>query len=240
MNTFALSWNNKASLCSLNLITTHRAYQLSADKIEYMNAGYLYCMCQITLHESKKFLAYYQYQNEQQLIFHKKKGVKKNILERGFEQLDILMTYYSKVSVILLQLHQSYFTADNNVMTKFVIELKKRIKKKYNCEIGYLWVREQNVAYAQHYHLMVMVNGHKCNNAYTVSNMCEDIWQGPTDTNFAYRVKNRIYCIKRYKNDGQELRATRMRMSYMAKNDTKEFAKYTKSFGRSKLTANIR
>ena len=203
-----------------------------------MSAGYLYCMCQITLHESKKFLAYYQYQNEQQLIFHKKLGVKKEILEQGFKQLDIFMSYYSKVSVILLQLHPDRFTEDNKVITQFLTKFKKALKKQYKSKIGYLWVREQNVADAQHYHLVVMVNGHKCNSAYTVGKMCDEIWEGPMDTNFSYRVKNRIYCIKKYKKDGRELRAARMRMSYMAKNETKDFDKYTNCFGRSRLKPN--
>ena len=203
-----------------------------------MIAGYLYCMCQITLHESKKFLAYYQYQNEQQLIFYKKTGINKNILEQGFKQLDILRSYYSKVSVILLQLHPDRFTEDNAILTRFLVKFRKTLTKKYKSKIGYLWVREQNVAGAQHYHLVVMLNGHKCNNAYAVGQICDEIWQGPMDTNFSYRVKNRIYCIKQYKNNDQELRAARMRMSYMAKNETKDLKKSRKSFRASNLQPN--
>jgi len=192
-------------------------------------------MCQITLHESKKFLAYYRYQNEQQLIFYRKSGIKKEILEQSFKQLDVMMSYYSKVTVILLQLHPDQFTEDNAVMTRFFVKFKKKLEKKYKSKIGYLWVREQNTAEAQHYHLVVLINGHKCNNSYTVNKICGEIWQGPMDTNFSYRVKNRIYCIKQYLNDNRELRAVRMRLSYMAKKETKDFSKYTKSFGRSKL-----
>ena len=192
-------------------------------------------MCQITLHESKKFLAYFCYQNEQQLIFYRKSGIKKEILEQSFKQLDIMMSYYSKVTIILLQLHPDQFTADNDVMTRFLVFFKKRLEKKYKSKIGFIWVREQNTAEAQHYHLAVMINGHKCNNSYTVNEICKEIWEGPMDTNFSYQVKNRIYCIKQYLNDNSELRAVRMRLSYMAKNETKDFTKYTKSFGSSRL-----
>jgi hypothetical protein len=195
-------------------------------------------MCQITPHQSKTFLAYYRYKNKQQLIFYKKTGIKEEILEKGFKQLDIMMTDYSKVSVILLQLHQDHFTEDNAIITQFLVRLKKKIKKKYNSKIGYLWVREQNRAEGQHYHLAIMVNGHKCNNAYAIGKMCEEVWEGPTDTNFSFRVRNRIYRIEQYKNDGHELRAARMRMSYMAKNDTKHFEKYTNCFGVSRLKPN--
>ncbi|SQD79597.1 YagK/YfjJ domain-containing protein [Moritella yayanosii] len=191
-------------------------------------------MCQITKHESKKFLAYYHYNNEQQLIFHKKTGIRTEILEQGFKQLDIMMTEYSKVSVILLQLHPDKFTEDNAIITQFLVRLKKKIKKQYNCKIGYLWVREQSSAEAQHYHMVIMVNGHKCNNAYAIGKMCDEIWEGPTDTNFSYRVKNRLYRIERYKGNDHELRAARMRMSYMAKNETKEFNRNTNSFGVSR------
>lgn len=192
-------------------------------------------MSPISLHQSKKFLAYYNYNNEPQLIFNWKTGIREEILEKGFKQLDIMMTDYSKVSVILLQLHQDHFTEDNAILTRCLVQLKKKIKKKYNCKIGYLWVREQNNADGQHYHLAIMVNGHKCNNAYAIGKMCEEVWEGPTDTNFAYRVRNRIYRIERYKNDDHELRAARMRMSYMAKNDSKHFEKYTNCFGVSRL-----
>lgn len=195
-------------------------------------------MCQITLHESKNFLAYYQYQSEQQLIFYKKSGIKERLLEQSFTQLDILMGYYSKVTVVLLQLHPDHFTEDNEVITQFLVPFKKRIYKKYKSKIGYVWAREKNTAEAQHYHLVVMLNGHKCNNAYCVGKICDDIWQGPMDTNFSYRVRNRIYCIQKCKNDSSELRAVRMRMSYMAKNETKKFDKNTKSFSVSKLKAN--
>jgi len=192
-------------------------------------------MCQITEHESKKFLAYYHYNNEQQLIFHKKTGIRAEILEQGFKQLDIMMTEYSKVSVILLQQHPDRFTEDNAIITQFLVRLKKKIKKQYNCKIGYLWVREQNSAEAQHYHMVIMVNGHKCNNAYAIGKMCDEIWEGPTDTNFSYRVKNRLYRIEQYKGNDHELRAARMRMSYMAKNETKTFDRNTNSFGVSRL-----
>ncbi|CAM2928630.1 YagK/YfjJ domain-containing protein [Moritella viscosa] len=192
-------------------------------------------MCQISLHQSKKFLAYYQYKNEQQLIFHKRTGIRKEILEQGFKQLDIMMTEYSKVSVILLQLHPDRFTEDNATITQFLVQLKKKLIKKYNSKIGYLWVREQNKAEAQHYHLVIMINGHKCNNAYTVSQLCDEAWEGPTDTNFAFRIRNRLYRIEQYKNNRNELRAARMRMSYMAKNETKHFSKNTNSFGVSRL-----
>jgi len=195
-------------------------------------------MSQITRHQSKKFLAYYRYQNEQQLIFYKETGIKKEILEQGFKQLDILRSYYSKATVVLLQLHPDQFTEDNAILTRFLVQLKKTLTKKYKCKMGYVWVREQNTAKAQHYHLMIMLNGHKCRSAYAVSNICDEIWEGPKDTNFSYGVKNRLYCIKQYKNNDSELRATRMRMSYMAKNETKDFDKNTKTFGVSRLKPN--
>lgn len=104
--------------------------------------------------------------------------------------------------------------------------------------MGYVWVRKQNVAKSQHYHLMIMLNGHKCRNAYAVSNICDEIWEDSKDTNFSYGIKNRLYCIKQYKNNDSELRAAKMRMSYMAKNETKDFNKNTKTFGVSRLKPN--
>ncbi|WP_299017145.1 inovirus-type Gp2 protein [uncultured Photobacterium sp.] len=196
-------------------------------------------MSQIILHESKKWLAYYIHYDTPQLIFYRSTGIKKEILQKGFTQLDNLMTYYSKVTVIFLQLHQQQFTEDNQVITKFLVKFQKRLKSEYASRIGYLWVREHNGAPAQHYHLAVMLNGHKCCRSGNVKQIAHDIWQNQSDGNYTYSVKNRIYRIESYKGE-RELNAARMRLSYFAKRDTKDFDKYTNSFGTSQLRRNKR
>ncbi|OBU19490.1 inovirus Gp2 family protein [Photobacterium kishitanii] len=193
----------------------------------------------IILHESKKYLAYYLYNEIPQLIFYYAPlGVNKKILKQGYSQLDNLLTYYSKVTVIFLQLHQKEFTPDNRVISSFLKQLKRKLEKHYNSAIAYLWVREQGSAPAQHYHLVIMVNGHKCSSSQYILKMATEIWESPKDGNYSFKVKNRTYRIEKYK-DNNEYQAARMRMSYFAKMKTKDTThQYLNSFGVSRIKPN--
>lgn len=195
----------------------------------------IYCMCSISLHPTKKHLAYFLYQDEFQLIFYHKGGVIPKILHNSFKLIDIMLSYYSKVTAVLIQLHQAQPTSDNKLMTLMVTKLKNTLKKHYKCEIGCFWVREQNEAESQHYHLIVMLNGHKCQQSKLVDEAAREAWQSIHPDNFCFRVRNRLYRIHRDQYDN-ELNALRMRMSYMAKKEGKtNFASYTNSFRCSRL-----
>ncbi|WIH23367.1 YagK/YfjJ domain-containing protein [Photobacterium damselae] len=162
----------------------------------------------------------------------------KKILKQGYKQLDNMLTYYSKVTVVFLQLHQTEFTPDNGVISLFLKQLKRRLEKHYNCTVAYLWVREQGGAPAQHYHLVVMVNGHKCSSSQYILKVATEIWESQKGGNYSFKVKNRIYRIETYKNNN-EYQAARMRMSYLAKMKTKDTSRpYLNSFGVSRVAPN--
>ncbi|EPR2983069.1 YagK/YfjJ domain-containing protein [Vibrio parahaemolyticus] len=192
-------------------------------------------MCPIALHPSKKHLAYYLYRDSYQLIFHNKHGVISEILNKAFDQLEVLRSYYSKVTVILLQLHQAFHTKNSEQLTIMLSKLKAKLQKHYGSKVGYFWVREQNQAESQHYHMAIMVNGHKCQHSKLVDLATQTYWENRHPDNFSFRVRNRIYRVRNDDN-GKELRAVRMRMSYMAKQDGKtQFTSHTKTYGYSKL-----
>ncbi|EGQ8608271.1 inovirus Gp2 family protein [Vibrio parahaemolyticus] len=195
----------------------------------------IYCMCPILLHPSKKHLAYFVYQGKPQLIFLSKKGIIQEVLNKSYRLIDIMLSYYSKVTAVLVQLHQAQSTEDNKLLTRMVQKLKGKLKKHYKCEIGYFWVREQDKAESHHYHMVIMLNGHKCQQSTLVDKVVQEAWQSIHPDNFSFRVRNRIYRIHRNGN-GHELRALRMRLSYMAKKEGKtEFSNYTNVFRYSRL-----
>lgn len=195
----------------------------------------IYCMCPILLHPSKKHLAYFRYQGKPHLIFHKQGGIIPEVLTKSFELVDTMLSYYSKVTAVLIQLHQVQATADNKSLTLMIRRLKDVLKKHYQCEVGYLWVREQNKAESQHYHMIVMLNGHKCQQSKLIDIATQIAWQNLHPDNFSFRVRNRIYRIKRNKDD-HESRALRMRLSYMAKKEGKNhFKSYTNVYRYSLL-----
>ncbi|EGR0550174.1 inovirus Gp2 family protein [Vibrio cholerae] len=196
-------------------------------------------MCHIVLHPSKSFLAFFQYQESYQLIFYKKTGVIKKILLKAFQQIDAMISHYSKVTVVLLQLHQATPSRTSNPLTNMLSKLKAKLKAHYGCKVGYFWVREQNNALSQHYHMAVMVNGHKCQSSKLIDLATQAYWENLNPDNFSFKVRNRIYRI-RNDDGGHELRAVRMRLSYMAKKEGKsQFAKNTHIFGSSHIQQKV-
>ncbi len=197
----------------------------------------IYCMCQILNHPSKKHLAYFLYQNTPQLIFSSKEGVMNEVLKKSFRLVDKMLGYYSKVTAVLIQLHQAQATADNKLLTIMIQRLKKALKSHYQCEVGYFWVREQNKADSQHYHVIILLNGHKCQQSKMVDILTEKVWKKIHPDNFSFKLRNRIYRIHRHTNKS-ELRALRMRMSYMAKREGKSNNPLnTHDYGLSRLSA---
>nr|WP_159064965.1 inovirus-type Gp2 protein [Thaumasiovibrio subtropicus] len=158
-------------------------------------------------------------------------------MARSYEQLDIMRSYYSKVTVILLQLHQATYTPSSRQLTNMLSKLKAKLQSHYGTKVGYFWVREQDKADSQHYHVAIMLNGHKCQRSKLVDIITQTYWENLHPDNFSFRVRNRIYHV-RNDDDGRELRAIRMRLSYMAKREGKErFPSYTKAYGCSRLRA---
>jgi len=194
-------------------------------------------MSVITLHPSKKRLAYFDYKQQQQLIFYPSGGINKELLKRIYSQLDNMLSYYSKVTVVFLQLHQKRYTESNTLITKFFGLLKKRLSKHYGTRIGHVWVREKHRAEAQHYHIAVMLNGHRCQKCYRVTQYAQQIWERLGEEHFSYRVRNRIYRIERREHN-RELQAVRTRLSYLAKNATKDAGNYRQVSNASRIAFN--
>lgn len=161
-------------------------------------------------------------------------GLNLKILKAGFEQLDCMLSYYSKVTIVLLQLHQYTFTKDNQAISTLFKKLIIKLKKHYRCQIGYIWVREQERAASQHYHAAIMLSGHVCQKSYEIDKLTMELWHQLDPANFSYKVKNRVYRIQTYLKN-HELNAVRLRLSYMAKNKGKSAVKGVQNYNTSRL-----
>lgn len=192
-------------------------------------------MCEILHHESKKHLAYYAEGSRLHPIFNSPAGVCTKILKTGFKQLDSMLSYYSKVTMVLLQFHVPDFSYDNKSLSIFISRLKRKLSKHYGKRLGYLWVREQDNSKAQHYHMCIMLNGHKCQSTRRIDAIVKSEWESFGERYFSYRIRNRIYRINRTY-DVKELRAAKTRLSYLAKLETKQRTpRYTKTYHASSL-----
>jgi hypothetical protein len=191
-------------------------------------------MSRLSLHPTKSKLAIYEHNQASQLVFMNPEGINLKILKAGFEQLDVMLGYYSKVTVVLLQLHQHTFTKGNQSISALFKKLITQLKKHYRCRIGYIWVREQEQAVSQHYHAAIMLSGHVCQKSYEIDKLAKELWHQLDPANFSYKVKNRVYRIQTYLKN-HELNAARLRLSYMAKNKGKSADKGVQNYSTSRL-----
>ncbi|CAH0541815.1 YagK/YfjJ domain-containing protein [Vibrio marisflavi] len=191
----------------------------------------------VTLHPTRRNVAYYHYKGEEQPILYSEKGVCTKILKATFEQIDKLFSYYSKVTIVLTQLHQSQYSNDNAALSKYFKIMTRKLKKHFATKyMAYIWAREQSTPDTQqHYHIAFILNGHKCNKSYTVDGFSEEVWKQVSEGGFVYKPKNRVFLLYRSGKDAL-LRSARMRLSYAAKHQSKDQIQAgIKRFGVSQL-----
>ncbi len=101
------------------------------------------------------------------------------MLRMAKQQLDAMLSHYSKVCVASMTVHPEVETSEaaitvnpevetskNDAMSKFMRRLSKVVQgKPYNFErFAYAWFREAPSGGKPHYHLVLMMNGHKIRN----------------------------------------------------------------------------
>ncbi|HDM8230066.1 TPA: inovirus-type Gp2 protein [Vibrio campbellii] len=195
---------------------------------------------QVLLHPTKSKLAVYRYHELAYRIFYRPSGIDKKILQSSFDLAHNWMNYYSKFCAVILQLHQYEPSKNNHQLRLFLSKLTKALAKHYNTpNIGYFWVREHSNRDKQHYHLAVLVSGHCCQHSRIIDEFANSLWKQQDTKNFSYKVKNRIYNVKRH-GDNKEWLALLTRLSYFAKRDSKGKHPTRHNFGRSQLLATTR
>lgn len=148
------------------------------------------------------------------------------------QQMDAMLSHYARVLFVRLDIRQHEYSGDNAVMSDFCRKMKKRLGRKYKTSrIAYLWVRELEKAKKQHYHLILMLDGHKVRYPSKVIQVAEEIaagWDWPRP----YTPKNCYYLLERGK---PEIYAKAFeRGSYLAKERGKGYKAATaNNYGRS-------
>ena len=144
------------------------------------------------------------------------------ILQRTMEQLDAMLSYYSSVLVIRTDIRLQFFTATNELMSKIMRKILKRLKSgRFNQNlVGYVWCREQHTSDAQHYHLILMLNGHKNRHPHNIIKLIEEICEWwDRDFSKPYTPKNCYQVVRRGDQDAKQIFF--VRASYLAKVKTK-------------------
>jgi hypothetical protein len=160
-------------------------------------------------------------------------GLNKRHLARIFQQMDVMLTKYSKVCVIQFDLHMLEYTPNNKILKAFKRRLFGRISTKYKTnenDIGYFWCREYEKGKGQHYHWAVIVDGKKARSGYPINELARVVWESMDGT----------FHIRQYHNVSRASFTAQRNvidhLSYLAKVRTKGYAGVkVKSFSSSKI-----
>lgn len=196
----------------------------------------------LTLLPQHKIVALLEYKGQYQPVFHYPEGIYTKAVLNTFNQLDIMFSYHSKVTVILVQFHQANTSEDNKQVSQFIKKAKELIYKQYGLHrVAYAWAREHGeLGNNQHYHVALMLNGSVCKSGYYLKNDLNRIAKSIDTGNEIWLPDKGTFRLHRYK-DSWRTRTCRMRMSYAAKMKTKEsIPKGVPKFGFSQLQANSR
>jgi hypothetical protein len=148
------------------------------------------------------------------------KDMDKRIMDRLFQAVDHSFSRASRIFALRVDFHLPMFTRKNTPMSAFHKLLFPILKEKYpHSFVNVAWVREKNRANAQHYHYLLLMNGHKINHPKVLREIITDCWVQATQ-GYTYMPERGYYNVKR--GDVEECQKLVYRMSYLAKKNTKE------------------
>ncbi|CAM4444978.1 YagK/YfjJ domain-containing protein [Vibrio agarivorans] len=147
-------------------------------------------------------------------------GVIKKNLERIIDQLLAMLDRYSEVLVIRFDLQLKINPKSNQFLSEFLARLVRELKIHYECDVGYVWAREQTVtAEFPHYHVAVMLNESKANNSRYTIKAATKIWKSLGGHHVTFPEGNAYFVAGRSDQESQV--AAVHRIGYLAKKDTK-------------------
>lgn len=167
-----------------------------------------------------------------------KSGLRTDILKAILGELNEMLCRHRKVFVWRFDLHLPYQTDNNKLITDFNRRLRKRVKRHYQSEFCFAWVREQERAKSQHYHFVLILNGSKVNHYHQLAEWVREIW-GSHDSVFVGDAGGHhsgcgYHNLER--NDYEAIDKASYHISYLAKPRGKGYRpKQTKDFGSSRL-----
>lgn len=156
------------------------------------------------------------------------------ILSVIHDQLEAMLSYHSKVLVLRLDLHLGDYSHDNHELSRFIEKIKRRYHDHYRGQrMGYIWVREQEKAKQQHYHLALYLDANKIQHPAKLIYWIEQRWQSRGHPK-PYTPENCFAVINR-KNDSFK-QAIFERLSYLAKTRGKGYrCKDTNDYSGSRI-----
>jgi hypothetical protein len=130
------------------------------------------------------YLSYQDYIEHVGLIWRvntKKSGIHTKPFKRWLDQFNVVFAKHSKVFVYRFDLSfptDSLRSVNDHVQfEKFLTRLKKQLKNHYPSSlIGYTWAAEVETSKNQHYHVVLMLNGHEVQSPKWLQSRISRIW----------------------------------------------------------------
>ncbi len=140
-------------------------------------------------------------------------------------QLDAMLSFRSRVLVVRLDLHVSEYTGDNRKVSRMLSKLKRWLLEQYQMsKVGHVWVREQERAKKQHYHLALMLDGRLVRHPSKVIKWVEQYWEFRNDPK-PYTPRSCYTMVTR--RDEESYNKAFYRLSYLAKDRGKGYKDVT-------------
>lgn len=147
-------------------------------------------------------------------------GSNQKLLKRIFNILDAFLSRHAKAYLIRFDVSLYDSLPHNKKISKFRSIVVKSLQSHYQSTVVFGWVREQNSTGDKcHYHCFVILNGHKANNSNITFEIAKRALALVVDINDFF-PDNCDYMIER--NSLSSLQAALFRLSYLAKNASKE------------------
>lgn len=156
------------------------------------------------------------------------------IMDVIYREMDVMFHIYSRLFVLRLDLHLCDYNSHNKDLSRLVKKLRKMVNKKYTSKrLGYIWVREQEKAKSQHYHVMLILDGSKIRHPSNLIQWFETRWENMGHPK-PFTPKHCYYFMGRLEQD--IIKMCMYRVSYLAKTRGKGYQpKYVRDFSSSRV-----
>jgi len=145
---------------------------------------------------------------------------------------EIMLSHYSKVFIARIDLHPRHYSADNQAIQQFLGQLVELLTTRYQCKVLYHCAREQSTSSIEHYHLELILSGHKIEHSSRLLSLVKAMWE--IYANGTVSFVDNPFCIV-YRGNKASLKEAIYRSSYLAKEHTKELNGKAKGFLSNKL-----
>lgn len=120
---------------------------------------------------------YFSYEGRYWRINNRYQGVFTPMLKRIIEQIVVMFSHDTKLFVARFDLHQSNATSSSKHVSELLKSLKAELADSHGLKyMGYAWCREESDTIKQHYHLALLLEGHKIRSPHNLHATVRDLW----------------------------------------------------------------